>query len=188
MLRIHVFYFISICSLILSCQSSSTKTQVNPEQTQSNDSKPFFDLRGYFLAEIDTLEMQQKKVNKKVTVDGEIELKNELTVAFKDDLKVFIESDINKPAWFGKYTIDSTANQISYIASDDGLKIRNVNILLNTDGTINELSIVRKRKSIVASVSQNLVYLPRQSYLIESIQEQAGGAKQSVQILGKIID
>ncbi len=135
----------------------------------------FFDLKEYFKKEIGKLS-SLKKVKKTVSING---VKEELTidsVNFEEELSVFINSDINRVAWFDKYQVDSTLNSngilesITYTALDNNLKTQSIVIKFNDNTVVSQLSIKNNRSSIVSNASQDLEYLPGKSYTIQSRQ------------------
>ena len=89
------FIFNILCLFFLiSCKNDSPKTAA--------ELKPFFDVRGYFKAEIERLK-DVKKVKKTVEVNGKREEKIVEITNWNEELAPFISSDINRPAWLDKY-------------------------------------------------------------------------------------
>jgi hypothetical protein len=68
---------------------------------------PLFDLKGFLDNEIATHLKDVKTVKKTVTVNGKTETKEVTIKDWKEELKPFFNSDINRPAWRDKYKVDT---------------------------------------------------------------------------------
>ena len=98
-----------------SCQSTTSKPVGGLE-------KPYFDLKSYFENEKTRL-AAISNFKKTTVVDGKEETKQLETINFDNELRIFAEADINRPAWFDKYLIDSilqdgNLTRIDYTAKD----------------------------------------------------------------------
>ncbi len=145
-------------------------------RTESVASKGhFFDIKSFIAKEQERLK-DLKGVIKKATINGIIEEKTIIDVNLKEELALFIDSDINKLAWLDKYDVDSTFSdktltQITYTAKNDRLKTSQMKIHLTTRGIVEDIVISRKTSSIAAKLEQKLHYIPAKGYSIESSQQ-----------------
>ncbi len=168
--RTHFFTLLGMVLLLNACQSSAEQSESPVEEMPS----VFFDIKGYFAQEQKRLNQAQPDVTKKVAINGEIEQKQIDSLNFDRELKVFIQSDINRPDWVGKYRIDSVwqnnkLSELHYQALDDKLRTRQIDIIFN-DGEVSKIFIENGGTNIVAGSEQELTYLPGQGYTIKSRQ------------------
>ncbi len=164
-----ILFFLMITILLNACQPSA-------KQQAADQAMPlaFFDLKGYFQKEIQRLNQEKPAVTKTVAVNGKSEEKRLQTLDFKEELGVFIQSDINRPDWTDKYRIDSTLQDgqlaaLRYQALEDKLRTRKIDIHF-FNGKVSEIHIINGGNNIVAGSEQELTYRPRQGYNIRSRQ------------------
>lgn len=157
--------FIFILPGCLDLNDNSSKPETNP----------FFDLKAYFKEEVTRLENLQN-VKKITNVNGNEEVLNMETIDLKSELKIFSDSDINRPAWTDKYAIDSlkTANgqlkKLSYTANDEKLKTKKIEIDFEHT-LVSKIMITKDASSAISSMNQLLTYHPKEGYLIERRQD-----------------
>ncbi len=163
---------IGCCLLILmiffqNCQPS-TSTPTNAIE------KPFFDLKGYF-------EQQKTRLSalsnftKTTVVDGKAETKKIEKLNFNNELRIFEEADINRPAWFDKYTVDSVLQngnltKISYAANDEKLEIRTI-VLDFFQQKVSKINVEKSAETALADTQFKLTYEPKTGYSIENTQQ-----------------
>ncbi len=133
---------------------------------------PFFDLAGYFQSQIDQLQAEQPRVEKRIVLDGEEEGKTVEQLNYEKELQVFLKADINRPAWQDQYAIDSVMvngqlGQLRYIAQDEDLKTRRLIITFEGE-EVSKVEIDNYTTSAIANLDQNLTYDPLIGYTIHS--------------------
>lgn len=137
----------------------------------------FFDIKGYFEAEVNRLTIKKLTVNKSVSQNGRSEVKNNLAVDWGNELALFIASDINKPAWQDSYKINGDSLHFSYLAIDTNLHTRSVEIKKDRQGRAIFFKIKNKTHSKLYESSEELTYFPDSAYTINK--------NQSVRFLGR---
>lgn len=147
---------------------------------------PFFDLKEYFTAEIDRLQKQQPRVRKTVRVDGQPETQERNTLNYEDELRIFLESDINRASWWDKYAIDSSytdngLGEVRYEATEKKLRVREVRIKLD-NGEVDQISIIRDTQSPTFGAYQELVYQPDSGYEVLTREHVAFSKKKELRI------
>jgi len=156
--------FLFFIIILLGCQVESVKV------TQP----PFFDLNDFFEKELTTFS-NLKQINKTVILNGKKEEKTLKEFNLKKDLEIFTDSNINKVAWLDKYKVDSLSNEnglvkkITYQAIDDKVKTRKM-VIEYSNGEVKRISINNASSNQVASLNQNLNYIPKEGYSIQSSQ------------------
>lgn len=148
------------------------------EQQQSGKaSTVFFSLKGYFGSEASRLNQMQLKGTKFIEFQNEkdtVQMGIDEPVNFKEELKAFIGSDINRVAWENKYQTDSIQRegkliQLTYTATDSQLKTKKINIYFSDD-SVRKIQIHNTLKSLIAWSDQYLTYLPGRAYEVKGEQ------------------
>lgn len=126
----------------------------------------YTDLKNYFEAEVMRMEHSGRKVDKTVSRNGSAESKANISPDWRAELSLFIESDINKPAWRNSYSIKEDSVSVEYKAIGDDLRTRSIRIIKDTDGDIREISIANHTSNKLYSSSEELSYIPDSMYRI----------------------
>lgn len=164
-MRIVAFFMLSI--IVCGCYRSELKESLSVD--------PFFDLKGYMESQIDSLREQQDPVEKTITLGDKSETHRFSDFDYDRELTIFLQSDINKPAWFDKYRIDSVQQNgrlqaVTYTALDTSLRTRELRVEL--DGPAVERIYLRNRtKTVLSSGDQELWYEPGRGYRIATLQK-----------------
>lgn len=135
--------------------------------------KAFFDLAAYFDAQIDSLQRAQPTVQKTVILNGKEETKELTDLDFAADLRMFRESDINKPDWVDKYTTERTDEgrmvMTVYTAVDTSLQTRE--LAISTVAEVPEQITIRRKTGTVLSDGNHLLeYRPDYGYRMRTLQ------------------
>lgn len=159
---------ILFCCLLCGCTSSN-------ERIVGSSEKKFFDLATYFQAEIDQLNKTDQRLKKEVTLNGSMETQVVEKVDFSEELKLFLEADINQVALMDKYRSDSIATgneltQLTHTALDSSLLVRKI-IVHYDRGEVDRVDVYKKQDSFVGSSQQHLHYEPGEGYAITSLQK-----------------
>ena len=137
----------------------------------------FFDIKGFFEAEVKRLTNKKSTVNKSVRQNDHSEVKKNLSVDWENELALFIASDINKPAWKDSYKISGDSVHFNYVAIDTNLRTRSVEIKKDLEGRAIFFKIKNMTRSKLYESSEELTYIPDSIYAINK--------SQSVRFLGK---
>jgi hypothetical protein len=154
------------------------------DTTKAVDETPFFDVKGFFNGEIKRYTEGSQKIQKTVTVKGNAETKILDKADFAQELALFVSSDINKPAWRDKYRIEKTAGRSleSFVATDDDLKTRRVDIYRFPPNGVTEIQIINGDKSAITESQQSLKYEIGKGYSIETFQKFIGSDSSKTRI------
>ncbi|MDQ1087455.1 MULTISPECIES: hypothetical protein [unclassified Siphonobacter] len=88
--------------------------QNSPKQSSSKP-QTYFDLKGYVESQIAMLKKTNPVVRKEVSVNEESETLVTPKIDWTKELELFLQADINKPAYTQSYFIDTlSANTVSY--------------------------------------------------------------------------
>jgi len=161
-------YWLFILIIVFqSCQPTTSSPVVEME-------KPFFDLKSYFEQEKTRL-ATVSNFTKTTVVDGKQETKKLAKLDLNKELRIFVEADINKPAWIDLYTIDSTLQagnltKVSYTANDEKLAVRDISIDFDKQ-KVAKIKIKKAAEMALADTQFNLIYEPQKGYSIENTQQ-----------------
>lgn len=139
------------------------------------DTGKFFDIKGFFEADSARLTKENPLITKTVTHNKIPETQKVHISNWGTELSLFIQSDINKPAWRNSYEVKATGNITIYRAKEPSLKTREVVIKKEND-QLKWIMIINHTKNILYENTEKLSYFPDSLYLIQK--------KQSVRVLG----
>lgn len=154
-----------------------TGCQRGPSPVESTDR--YFSLERYFNNQIAALESQNRSIEKTVRKNQELETRTIANPDWAVELKAFVNSDINKPAWRNSYRIDSIApeasspeaDNLTYTAQEADLRVRAIRIRRDPQGTIRRIVIERSETNYLYTSRETLTYVPDSLYAIERLQE-----------------
>lgn len=153
--------------LLTACKPSPS-VNANTEQT-------YFDIKGYFKSEALKLKNAHPQIQKTVSHNNDT---TSHTVTVKDwltEFSLFIQSDINKPAWKNSYKVVKSETFIIYTAKEKSLRTRRIVIKL-AEKDVQWIMIENRVKNELYATYEKLSYFPESHYEIMK--------NQSVRLLG----
>jgi len=142
-----------------------------PDNLKQGAVKEYFDIKGYFENRAAQLSKQHPAITKTVVHNGAAENKTVEISNWKNELSLFIESDINKPAWKGKYSKIDSSGAVVYKAKDTDVKTRRIVISKAGNGNVKQISIYNEVNNLLYNTSETLNYFPDSAYTIEKYQK-----------------
>jgi len=124
----------------------------------------YFSLADYFSKEATRLQQFAPTVAKTVTKNGEAEHRMLRIDNWQNELALFIDSDINKPAWQNSYRVDSTATSVTYTSRDPELRTERIIVEKRPDGTVNHIRVVNRVSNMLYQTEERLDYHPDSAY------------------------
>lgn len=164
-----------LVSFLISCQA--------PPAARQKLTYP--DIQGFFKQEIKRLQKVQPLIEKSVHLNKENETKTLSEINWEDELSLFIQSDINKPAFKGLYQKQKEADEVVYSTSDPKLKTRQIRILYSPKGKIERIAITNHTQNSLYTSDEFLEYRPDSLYQIVKRQEVRLMGTQNYWVLGK---
>jgi hypothetical protein len=163
------FYPISLAILLIVIGMVSYSCQ--PVTVAEGGRTPFFDLADFIDKYIE--DPQQFNVSKTVEIDGQVE-----TIDFSDydlyaDIAGFENYDINRPALFDKYDVDTIlAADQSYLfvhqAKEDNLKVQELTV--KKEGSqIDSIGVTAVTNSFLEKMQLRLSWIPASGYEINVV-------------------
>lgn len=142
-----------------------------PSTNKATISDKFFDVSGFFQAEVNRLNQLQPEVEKSFWVNQVSETTQPDTLNYQLELSPFIASDINKKAWEDKYSISSNPLSLSYKALDEQLEIKEIIIQKDQANQPTHIQILKISESPLSYNQTILKYQLNQEIEIVSTQK-----------------
>ena len=103
-------------------------------------------------------------------IGGQQEEKKLTRLNYEEELKVFLDSDINRTSWWDRYAIDSSLTQgqltaVSYKAQTEDLKTRWIELQFS-NGKVRAILIENESQSPAVNFFQQLRYIPEEGFFI----------------------
>ena len=149
------------------------------------DRKPFFDVKGYFQEQIKEL-ASVKGLEKNVVVNGAAEHKTTGSVDLGKELAMFMQADINRPAWYDKYRIDTITQppvedkapldakgtkSVRFTTSSEILKTKRLEIYFDRAGKPARVEVDAADQNFFSQWKQHLSYRAGDGYSMTNDQK-----------------
>lgn len=151
----------------------------NQEEIQQPSVDPFFDVDSFFREEIAVWDSLQPTVTKQVLFDGVEEVGEFDSLDYDTQLRVFLDSDINKPAWFDKYRIDTIREEgrgyrVQYTSLSPKLRVQKLEVQWR-EGEPVAIHVEKATRSLLETLEQNLTYQTGEGFTLEMLQKRLWG-------------
>jgi len=148
------------------CQSPSQE----PQGVAKTAAPVFFDLKGYMSGQVEALKVSKPRVKKRVSINGKSEEQLSDHINFEEELAIFINSDINKPAWSDKYSKDSSfvggqLQNIRYLAKEEKLKTQMLQVSFS-GGAVSKIELKNRASAAIVTAEEVMTYTPGKGYSI----------------------
>ena len=183
-----LFLFV-ICLLVLS--------SCRDEETDPNEKKTYYDLKGFVDNQIVYLNEKKPKVTKTVRLDGKKEVRAETETDWKKELELFAQADINKPAYRNSYSIIRSDSSVYEYRIKEGEKLPVQYLMIKVDSATqqpvsvkallrSENKIYSSEKSIELTSSRRNSLLEVSAYSVKGYQKLLFMNRKSFDITAKI--
>lgn len=144
----------------------------DPTEVYFDDQRFYYDLPKCMTHQVETLQKMGKQVRKKLTKDGQTQTVERGEVNWKEELELFMECDINRPAWRGAFSADTVQLErimvITYRTDNDEIPVKSVVVTLDRENRqCLRLTIDRGTENFLYSSSQKLFFTPGEGYTIK---------------------
>ncbi|WP_462266220.1 hypothetical protein [Mucilaginibacter sp.] len=142
-----------------------------PDIKETGVSIQYFDLKGYFKGDSARLSRLHPVVTKTVAQNHQEETQRVTIKNWGEELSLFSQSDINKPAWRQSYSVTTSPAFTIYTATDPKLITRK--IVLSRDSITHKIKwilINNYTKNLLYTSVEKLTYFPDSLYQIEKRQ------------------
>jgi hypothetical protein len=186
--KLYIIFFLLIFS---NCKNET------PQYSKSTT--PLFDLKGFLDNEIAMHLKDIKKVKKTVTVNGKTETKEVAIKDWKEELKPFFNSDINRPAWkdkyqFNKKIFDTVGYAHTFTRITDNLKTKNMSIHFLNQNEVLSLSVENEQVGGVVNSGEAMQYFSKSDgqrskiYSIKTKQKMLLSDEQNIEIQVELLN
>lgn len=141
-----------------------------PDVKETGAELKYFDIKGFFTADTTRLNKLNNLVLKTVTHNGVTESKKVKIGNWGREFDLFINSDINKPAWENSYQVITSDSSVIYKATDPDLKMREM-VVIKVNDKVKWIQIINQTTNLLYQTTEKLIYFPDSLYLIEKSQK-----------------
>lgn len=168
------------CALLSACN----------EEVKENQTNKYFDLKGLIESQIKTLNKQKPVVQKSILIAEKSENQVVKTIDWAKELELFIQADLNKPAFIQSYQVDSSSTGVKYTLKEtEKLPVKYLNITkvgtegINIEALVNnENYLYETERHLKLSLKNNQAT----DYQINGFQKIVFGDKKNFKINGVI--
>ncbi len=147
----------------------------------------FFSLSDYFTGEAARLQ-QIRPLVLKTAAKGDLSATKTVRVPnWKNEFGLFIESDINKPAWKDRYRQIRQGNWVEYRSTDPSQRTSLIRVTTNAGGKPVHITVRNRASNVLYSSSEQLDYYADSLYVIRKKQQVTFLGTTAYYIRGKII-
>ena len=102
-------------------------------QEKAKEKKIYYDLKGFIETQIEFLSEQKPIVDKVMSVSGKNESRSTREVDWKKELELFIQADINKPAYSKSYAVSKpdSLTSVYTLKTEENISVKWVRIQLD---------------------------------------------------------
>ncbi len=109
-----------------------------------------------------------------MVLNGNREAQKNVAIIWENELRPFVESDINRSAWFDAFQVDElNANGkrvVTYRSDTKGIPVRKLAVQFEMDGTVSGIDAVIRRSNALYTSEQELNFIPDVSYSVKGWQ------------------
>jgi hypothetical protein len=189
----NIGFFCSIglfLGLFTACESNSSNTI---------EASPYFNLKDFLENQAVMLDSLKPSVEK-IALDEKSPTPKKFKVDdWKRELRLFIETNINRPVYIGQYSVDSSKSnpqKVIYKAKTDDLSTRSIEIFYNQDAKLDSIKIFYKKQNwlygserdALLTFEQNAAKENRlKNYRVKGFQSTIFGTRQDYEVVSKVL-
>ena len=185
----HIFLLLSLAGLFFSCQPSPETTSV----------KTYYDLKGFLEKQVIGLNKQKPSVLKETKIGNSKDQKTTNAIDWNKELEIFLQTDLNKPAYKLSYVInrpDSTTYEyrlkdgekmtVKYLKISVGLLSKQIEKLEAVVKQSNQLYHSEKQLLFTCAPAQNGQWQIK-TYEVSGFQQLAMAEKKTFSVKGIVL-
>lgn len=148
-----------------------TLVSCNQPSAVNSGTNNYFDVKGFFENEARRLAQLNTLVLKTVMKDNRKETRKMRISNWQAELGLFMESDINKPAWKSSYKVSGDKKRLLYTATDSTLRTQRILIEKDSSGVIKHISVLNRNRNMLYESDDKLDYFTDSLYRIQKEQD-----------------
>lgn len=161
MKKINVLFVLLL--FFAACQSDSG-------ERADNSNVEFFDIPAFFENEIENF--AHSTIKKTVVLNDKQETQELTDFDIEKELQLFKKIKIDKPSWRDKFSVAQAANSEKYIALDDKMSVREVEIDKVGEKVI-KIKITTRSENTAFDSAKTMIYEPSKGFSVEKNQDVA---------------
>lgn len=136
------------------------------------DQRYYYDLPKFFENQINNLKSKGQWVRKHVTKDGHSHIIERGNIDWNEELGVFLDSDINRPAWRGEFKVDTINLEreyvITYKTGNEQIPVKNVVVTIDKQSKqCLKLTVDRRTENFLYKSDQSLYFTTGEGYIMK---------------------
>lgn len=144
----------------------------DPTEVYYEDQRFYYDLPSFMSRQVDNLQNKGQWVRKHVTKDGHSHIIERGDIDWEEELDLFIESDINRPAWRGEFKVDTINLEREYVITyktvNKQIPVKNVVVTIDKDTRqCLKLTVDRSTKNFLYTSDQSLYFTTGEGYMMK---------------------
>lgn len=157
-------YILLIC-LLCACSK-------DPAEVYYEDQRFYYDLPSFITKQANNLQSKSQWVRKQVTKDGHSHIIERGDIEWMEELDLFIESDINRPAWRGEFKVDTIRLEREYVITykTDNKQIPVKNVVVTIDKETKQclkVTVDRRTENFLYQSDQSLYFTTGEGYMMK---------------------
>lgn len=160
------------------------------EKTETQQTKTYFDLNGILKQQLATLQKEQPTFQKTVTLNEQKETIETNKINWEKELELFLQSDINKPAFRMSYDSIKVSNMVKYqLKTGENAPVKELILLYDSNKQLSRVIISTATDNLLYNSAKNLKLELADNqligYSVKAFQELFIGNKNTVEIEAK---
>ena len=157
--------YIAIVIFLASCDQG-------PAEAYYGDQRSYYDLPSFINKQAKNLNEKKQWVRKHVTKDGHSHIIERGNIIWEDELDAFLESDINRPAWRGEFTVDTIDLTreflVTYETENEQIPVKKVVVSIDKESKqCLRITVDRETKNFLYSSQQSLFFTNGEGYMMK---------------------
>lgn len=154
--------------MLLACLACTTDA-CRPDVKETKGQLAYFDIKGFFTADAAKLNHTHAAITKTIMHNGIAQTRKIVITDWLREFDLFLNSDINKPAWNQSYSIQKDKDMLIYKAIVPDLKTRSVVVKL-AGNKVQWIMINNYTKNMLYENAEKLTYFPDSLCRIQKLQ------------------
>jgi hypothetical protein len=144
----------------------------DPAEAYYEDQRFYYDLPTFITKQANNLQTKNQRVRKHVTKDGHSHIIERGDIEWTEELDLFLESDINRPAWRGEFKVDTIKLEreyvITYKTENKQIPVKNVVVTIDRETRqCLKLTVDRRTQNFLYQSDQSLYYTTGEGYMMK---------------------
>lgn len=155
------------------------------QESKKANAPSYFDLTRYFASEANRLQKINPTIFKDVIAVGKAEQRSTKISDWKTELVSFSNSDINKAAWAGEFTVTQNGSVTSYSTENPKIPVKKIEVI-KAGEKITGVKIFKATENYLYNSTDTLLYYPDSLYFVQNHQKVKLLSAKNYKVMGKL--